>query len=149
MKKKLFILLTIIIGFFSCDNRKARQEAYTVIEDKTITLSYSAGDGLYYRREAGILLLGANPKLEVYCYVTNTSDYGGLFKFNATLSSQGQTLYFKAEEYIGSGNRVMLSQKKEINPFSFETNVNVDDWNIIPPNKTIQVSVTKYRTVYD
>ncbi len=139
----------IIIGFCSCDNRNERQEAYTVIEDKTITLSYSDGDGLYYEREAGILLLGVYPTIEVYCYVTNTSDYGGLFKLNASLSSQGQTLYFKAEEYIGSGNKVKLSQKKEINAFSFETNVNVDDWEIIAPEKTIQVSVTKYRTVYD
>jgi len=92
-------------------------------------------------------LFGTNPKLKVFCDVTNTSEHDGVFKFHATLSSQGNTVDFATEKFIKSGESTRLFQEKEINPFSFETNVQVDDWGINAPTITETKEVIKYRTV--
>jgi hypothetical protein len=109
-------------------------------QTQNITLTYLVKDNnLYYNRITGAILLGENPKLRVYTTVTNTSDYGGVFKFYAKLSSQGNSIEFQNEKYIGSGSTVTFSEEKEINPYSFETNVKVDSWGIIAPIKTVQL----------
>ncbi|NVO09601.1 MAG: hypothetical protein HXX16_06545 [Bacteroidales bacterium] len=107
---------------------------------KEVPLTYLIKDNkLFYDRESGATLLGVNPKLKVYTTITNTSDYGGVFKFYAKLSSQGNTVEFSEEQFIASGQAVTFSQVKDINPYSFQTNVQVDDWGIIAPTKTIDV----------
>ncbi len=150
-------MLVLILCVLSCNDpgsnnksRDSRQEAYTVIEKQEVTLTYLVDDNnLEYDRIDGMILLDELPRLKVYCTVTNTSDYGGNFVFYATLSSQGNQIEFRDEEYIGSGEKVTFSQEKEINHYSFESNVKVVDWGIIAPTKTVDVEVTKYRTVYD
>ena len=82
---------------------------------------------MYYNRTNGATLLSENPKLKVYCTVTNTSDYGGVFKFYATLSSQGNKVNFEDEQFLASSATATFSEEKEINPYSFETNVSVDE----------------------
>jgi hypothetical protein len=85
--------------------------------------------------------------MNVHATVTNTSDYGGVFKLYAKLSSQGNTIDFETEEYIAAGATKELVQEKEINPFSFETNVQAEERYIIAPTKSVDVQVTKFRTV--
>jgi len=125
------LLLSLLFSFQSCNNGPKTQ---------SVTLSYLIKDNnMHYQRIAGVVLLGENPKMKVYATVTNTSDYGGVFKFYAKLSSQGNTIEFNNEQYIASGSTIEFSEEKEINPYSFETNVKVVDWGIIAPTKTIQL----------
>jgi hypothetical protein len=151
IKGCFLILFFLLITFLqSCGNStpKTREEPYTVIEKQNVTLTYLIKDNeIYYQRIIGAVLLGENPKMKVYATVTNTSDYAGVFKFYAKLSSQGNTIDFETEEYIGAGATKVLVQEKEINPYSFETNVQVDKWGVIAPLKSVDVQVTKYRTV--
>ena len=135
---------------YSCSDSKpkTRQEQYTEIEKQEITLTYLVNDNkIHTHRTDGAILFGNKPKMKVYCSVTNTSDYGGVFKLYAKLTSQGGVLDFENEQYISAGSTVELSEEKEINPYSFETNVEVGDWGIIAPTKTVDVEVIKYRTV--
>ena len=144
------IIICICCFFLSCGSStpRTREEQYTEIEKQEITLTYLVNNqNVYYQRTDGVLLFNENPKMKVYCSVTNTSDYGGVFKFYAKLTSQGNVIDFENEQYIGAGLTVELSEEKEINPYSFETNVEVGDWGIIAPTKTVDVEVIKYRTV--
>lgn len=143
----MVFLFAIILQ--SCNSTpKTRQEQYMVVEKKEITLTYLISDNtMHYHRTSGAILWGENPKMEVNCVVTNTSDYSGVFKFYAELTSQGDVLNFQDEQYIGAGSTVELSEEKEINPYSFEANVKVVDWGIIAPKKIIDVTVYKWRTV--
>ena len=151
IKGSLLISLLILICFFqSCGNStpQTRKEPYTVIEKQNITLTYLVkNNDIYYQRIMGAIAFGQNPKMKVYATVTNTSDYGGVFTLYAKLSSQGNTIDFGTEEYIAAGATKELVQEKEINPFSFETNVKVEERYIIAPTKSVDVQVTKYRTV--
>ncbi len=151
LKGCFFISLVLLVTFLqSCGNStpKTKEEPYTVIEKQDTTLTYLIKDNeMHYNRIVGAILLGQNPGMRVYATVTNTSDYAGVFKLNATLSSQGNTIEFEVEEYIAAGATKDLIQSKEINPYSFETNVKVDKWGITAPKRSINVPVTKYRTV--
>ena len=148
--------LALIITIISCDSgnsssydgggRSSHEEAYTVTEETEIRLTY-INESLYYSRTPGFIF--DNPTMEVYCDVTNTSDYGGVFTLYCTLTSQGSEVYFEDEAYISSGETVRLSEIKDINAYSFETNVKADSWGILAPTKTVQSEVTEYRTVYD
>jgi len=144
------LMLLIVFLFQSCGNSapKTREEQYTEIEKQEITLTYLVNDNkIYSHRTDGAILFGENPKMKVYCSVTNTSDYSGVFKLYAKLTSQGNVIDFEDEKYIGAGSTVELSEEKEINPYSFETNVEFGDWGIIAPTKTVDIEVVKYRTV--
>lgn len=146
----LFLMLLLIFFFQSCGNSapKTREEQYTEIEKQEITLTYLINNNkIYYHRTTGAILFGENPKMKVYCSVTNTSEYSGVFKLYAKLTSQGNVIDFQNEQYIGAGSTIELSEEKVINPYSFETNVEVGDWGIIAPTKTVDVEVIKYRTV--
>ena len=125
----LLMLLSLFI--LSCNSSPKTQE---------VNLTYLIKDNnLFYDRESGSTFLGENPKLKVSTTVTNTSDYGGVFKFYAKLSSQGSIVEFNEEQFIASGQTVTFSQTKVINHYSFQTNVVVDNWGIIAPIKTINL----------
>ena len=127
---------------------RTKEEAYTVIEKQDVTLTYIIKDDhIYYHRTDGAILFNESPKMKVYSTVTNTSDYGGVFRLYAKLSSQGNTIEFETQEYIAAGSTKELSQEKEINPFSFETDVKIDTWGITAPTVSVDKQVTKYRTV--
>jgi len=133
ISKLLFSTVVLIIAGLipACNSGPKTQD---------ITLSYLVKDDvMHYQRIGGAILIGVNPKMQVSVTITNTSDYGGVFKFYAKLSSQGNSIEFNEEKYIKSGETVTLTQEKEINPYSFESNVNVDSWEIIAPTKTIQI----------
>jgi hypothetical protein len=103
-----------------------------------VNLTYLIKDNkLFYDRIPGSTLFNENPKLKVSTTVTNTSDYGGVFKFYAKLTSQGNVIEFSEEQFIESGKTVTFSQTKEINHYSFQANVEVENWGIIAPIKTI------------
>ena len=105
-----------------------------------ITLTYWAdANKMHYERLTGVILLEQNPRLKVYATVTNTSDYGGVFKFHAQLSSLGNTIEFNQEKFIAAGATVDFVQAKEINPYSFKTDIHVVEWKIIAPTKIIQL----------
>ncbi len=127
-----YLILIVLIGIFqACVNSTPKNHE--------IILTYLVKNkSMYYNRTNGATLLSENPKLKVYCTVTNTSDYGGVFKFYATLSSQGNKVNFEDEQFLASGATATFSEEKEINPYSFETNVSVDEWGIIAPTKTIE-----------
>ncbi len=131
MKKLLkYSLVIIFMTFlFSCDALERKEE---------ITLTYLIkNNDLVYTREPGLSLLNEFPKLKVETTVTNTSEYGGVFKFYATLSSQGNVINFSEEQYISSGQTVTFIQSKEIDHYSFQANVIVDNWGITPPTKIL------------
>ena len=144
LKKNFIILLFLFISFMlSCNHAP---EPYTVVEKQDVSLTYLIKDNkIYYERIGGAVLLGTNPNMKIHCTVTNTSDYGGVFKLFAKLSSQGNILEFQKEQYIDHGATVEFTDEKECNPYSFETNVKVDAWGIAPPTKSINVQVTKYK----
>lgn len=144
----LILLLVSSFVFLQSCAKRTRQEPYTEIEKTQITLTYYVPENkMYHQRQGGAVLFGTNPRLKVFCDVTNTSEHDGVFKFHATLSSQGNTVEFATEKFIKSGESARISQEKEINPFSFETNVQVDDWGINAPTITETKEVIKYRTV--
>lgn len=143
----ILILLGFVLLLQSCAKR-TRQEPYTEIEETNITLTYIISDNvMHHQRIGGTILLGENPRMKEYCDVTNTSDHGGVFKFRATLSSQGESVEFKDEKFIKSGDTERLLEEKEINPFSFKTNVKVDNWGVTAPTINERKEVIKYRTV--
>lgn len=90
-----------------------------------------------YERTPGIPLLKVNPKIKAWVTVTNTSDYGGVFQFNAKIFCQGNTIELGAEEFIPSGSTIDLEDEVEINPHSFEAQITAD-WKVIAPVKTIE-----------
>ncbi len=153
-KKTLLLFASFILMafFISCGEteRKSHKEAFTVIEQQEVTLEYIVKDGLYHHRTDAILAgFVSNPKMKVYCTVTNTTNYNGVFKLYATMSCQGDKIEFNAEEFIPAGSAKEISCEKEINPFSFEADVKIDNWGITPPTVTVAKEVTKYKTVYD
>jgi len=144
---RVLLLLGVISLFQSCVKR-TRQEPYVETEKTQITLTYLVNEKtMFYKREGGAILFGSNPRLKAYCDITNTSEHDGVFKFYATLTSQGNSVEFEDEKFIKSGQSARLSEEKEINPFSFETNVVVDKWGIKAPTITESKEVIKYRTV--
>lgn len=126
-----FILSLIVSSTLiqACDSRPKTQD---------ITLTYLIKDNtLYYNRVDGSTFIGIHPRLEVSTTITNTSDYGGVFKFFAKISSQGNVIEFNDEQFIASGQTITFSQTKDIEHFSFQKNIQIDSWGIIAPIKTI------------
>ncbi len=156
MKSKIFFLLSIftLLILNSCkkcvdvDVPYIVEEPYTDTEKIDIKLDYNIKDNtVYYHRIGGAILLGENPKMEVYTTVTNTSNYGGTFKFYVYLSSQGNRLDFQTEEYISAGSTEKISIVKELNPYSFTANIKVEKWGVIAPTVSVDKEVTKYKKV--
>jgi hypothetical protein len=156
--KKVILSITVLclLCLQACSSEKRREEkrtrteSYIDYEKEQVTLTYIVKDShMYYHRTDGnpIPMFEKLPRLKAYCTLTNTSDYGGTFKFYATLSSLGNTISFETQEYIAAGSTVLISQEKEINHHSFKSSVQVDSWGIIPDTKEIIKEVVKYRTV--
>lgn len=122
---KYFPIFTFFIFLFSCGVFDRKEE---------ITLTYLIkNNDLLYTRVPGLSLLNQFPKLKVETTVTNTSEYGGVFKFYATISSQGNSMKFSEEQFIAAGQKVTFLQEKEIDHHSFQADLKVDDWGIIAP----------------
>lgn len=103
-----------------------------------IQLSYLVKENkMSYQRIPGAKLLGQKPRLKASVVVTNTSDYGGVFKFYATMTSQGNSITLQNEEYIAAGATIELSDDVEINHYSFDADVEIPNWGISAPVKTI------------
>jgi len=155
--KKIFLFIGVFLSIEfiqSCQNCDlvdvpyTEQEAYIEMETQDIKLTYSIeDDNVYYSRIDGTILFGDNPQLKVHCIVTNTSENGGEFEFYATLSSQGDKVDFSQKRYIGAGDTYDFEITKEINSYTFQANVEVDDWGIIAPTVSVEKEVTKYRDV--
>lgn len=129
--KTLTFVLLLMVFVQSCKSEPTQQE---------ITLTYLVKDNkLQYNREDGSTFLGVNPKFTVFATVTNTSDYGGVFKLYAEVSSQGDKISFSQEQFIASGETVTISQTKEINHYSFQANLSFDNWGIVAPTKVITI----------
>jgi len=140
-----FLLIIVFLSLLVHQSCQRTPRPYTVYENREVTLSYLVKDNkIYYERTMGAALLGVNPKMKVSCTVTNTSDYSGIFKLKATLMSQGNSLDFEKEQFIASGATALISEEKEINPYTFEANVSAS-WNIEAPTKTLIVPITKYK----
>ncbi len=153
LKKILVFFIFIFLIFVSCKKDCIEvevpytvEEEYTDIEMQDIHLKYESGK-LYHSRIGGAILFGENPQYEIECSVTNTSEYGGKFKLYATLSSQGDILKFSEEAYIGAGVTHDYEATKEINPYTFEANVEVIDWGIVAPVVSVEKEVIKYKDV--
>lgn len=103
-----------------------------------ITLTYLVKDNqMSYQRIPGTKLLNVKPRMKALVLVTNTSDYDGVFKFYATITSQGNSITLQDEEFIKSGQTVELGDEVEINHYSFDAGVEIPSWGIIAPVKTI------------
>jgi len=149
------LTLLLLLFLYSCkqdcidvDVPYTEQESYTDTEQETIKLEYNIENGgLYHKRIQGAVLFSENPKLEIYCTVRNISKEGGEFELYATLSSQGDKIDFNKAAYIGAGETYMFDITKEINPYSFSANIEVDTWGINAPYVKVEKEVTKYRDV--
>jgi len=150
-KFKKYILSIFVSVIFLClaiasSESKKTKIPYTVTEKQTVTLTYLIENNkLYYERSPGSTFFDELPSMKVYCTVTNTSEYGGIYKLYATLTSQGNTVDFADEKFIGAGATIELSETKKINHYSFQSNILVDKWGIVAPEKEIDVQVTKYK----
>jgi hypothetical protein len=152
--KMLFLMMGFGLLTNSCeeclevDVPYTEQEPYLVTEKTNVTLSYKISDGkMWHRRIEGTILFGDNPVLEIWTTVINTDEYGGTFTFSGKLSSQGNTVDFSDSHYISAGNTYKFVVQKEINPYSFKANVEVDNWSVRAPTVTVENQVTKYRDV--
>lgn len=152
--RKEILLCTVLLIIFACGGsnkqKKMRKEPYIDIVTKTIKLTYEVEEGgLYWQRHSGYIIDDSRPSIEISCMVSNTSEHGGTFVLYAYMSSQGSKIKFKVNKYIGAGETVSISQNKMINDYTFQTDVKVDKWGIIAPEKEIQKEVIKYKIVYD
>jgi hypothetical protein len=126
------------------------EEAYTVTESTNVTLSYEISNRkIYYSRIEGTntWLINVKPVMKIWTTVTNTDKYGGAFTFSGTISSLGNSFDFSESRYISAGNTYQFVIEKEINHYSFETDVKVDEWSVEAPTVTVDKPVTKYRDV--
>ncbi len=152
---KQFIILTIgICCFYGCKNCEQKVVAYTEeepykdFEYEQITLEYSVENNkLYYERKEGAIILGENPKFNVNCKVINKGEQGGEFELYATITSQGDKIEINEKKFIPAQSVGEFVIQKEINPFSFKADVNIEDWGIKPPTLDVKKEVTKYKTI--
>lgn len=158
--KNILILVFITSFFAACKNCETKmipyqsEESYTEMEPYSSTetveekLTFQIeGNNIFYRRIAGLIIGGDNPKIEIKSKVTNTSDHTGEFTLYATVTSQGDKIDFNEKAFIPPGTTFEFISIKEINPLSFKANLEVSDWGIIPPTISVEKEVTKYNEV--
>lgn len=112
------------------------------MEKVSVELTYSQERG-EWNREDGLPGF-VQPKLTVNCYITNTSAYDGMFKVHFVFNSQGDEVNFSASEYVRAGERKLFSIEKEINHFTFQTNVSCKI-SVDAPVIQVDQQVTRYR----
>ena len=150
----LFIILSLQFLLVSCKDCRNIQvpyyeeEPYQDIETTSKILSFKIeNDKIYYKRESGAIVFGDNPKLIVSATVTNTDDLSGDFTLTATVESQGDFVNFEKSIFINAHETVEIIAEKEINPFTFQANVEIKRWNVEPPTVSYEKQVTKFRTI--
>lgn len=148
-----FLLFSVFMNLFiSCKDctpievKYVEKEPYIGYEEEPNTLTYKIKGQMYYKRISGTLLFGNHPKLEAYCEVTNTSDYGGNFHFYANLTSSDNEVLLTSDKYIEAGRTVTMRAIEEIPHKSFQ-DVNVSEWGVDAPTIQIKKEVTLYRDV--
>ena len=140
MKPYLLFLYLILSLFSSC--KHVRKVPYTVMEKVSVELTYSQERG-EWNREDGLPGF-VHPKLTGNCYITNTSAYDGMFKMHFVFNSQGDEVNFSSSEYVRAGERKLFSIEKDINHFTFQTNVGCKI-SVETPVIQVDQQVTKYK----
>lgn len=143
---KIFYAI-MITTFFSCanintDTQRNQTEEYPPSESQVFSrvvelTSEIIPNSLKYERINGSTLLNENPKITLIASIRNTSDHNGTYKFSAILGSQGDQLEFSKEEYLMAGETKEMKIEKEINPYSFKSNIELLSTNILNP--TIEI----------
>jgi hypothetical protein len=155
MTKHFFIILFFFsILLNSCKNCETKtvsyveQEPYQTTEKEFEKLKYHVSDGkIHYGRIDGAILVGDNPSVQVKCSVINDGNEGGEFVLYAVLSCQGDKIEIRESKFIPAQSIGEFEVKKEVNPFSFKTEIQVDDWGIIAPTVETEKIVTKYKDI--
>lgn len=149
------LTLVLFLYFFSsCKNCETKtvsyieQEPYQDTETQYEKLDYHvADDKLHYNRVEGAILIGDNPKLQIKCSVINDGQEGGDFVLYAVLTCQGDKVEIREKKYIPAQSAGEFDVQKDVNPFSFKTDIEVEDWGIIAPTVAVEKVVTKYKDV--
>ena len=138
--KKLIYLLLVILSATAC--KHTRKVPYTETEIQKEKLSFTQETG-YWQRKDGFPGVSF-PKLVGYGFMTNTSTHDGTFKMHFVFSSQGDQLDVVATEYVKAGERKQIIMEKEINHYTFQTNVTMKTI-VEAPTLDVEKVVTKYR----
>lgn len=152
--KWMFSLFVVISFFTTCKDCKNKVVSYTIEEPYTETemtnvelTSEIVPNSMRYERNGGLLVLGENPKISMIAVIKNTSETDGTFEFSARVSSQGDIIDFKKSVFVSALSTAEVRIEKEINPFSFKTNLELVDYSIENPTVVKEKEVTKFRTV--
>ena len=149
MVKKL-VAYTFFI-FISCKDCRDIQvpyyeeEPYEAIEDVDYTLTFIAEEPVV-GREMGLQLLGVKPKAKGEVTIKNTSNYGGVFEIEVYFKRSLEEEQFRLtnSKYIDAGATETIQVEKEI---EYNEATKAISYNVFAPTKTIQKSVTKFRTI--
>ena len=139
MKNSIYLLL-LILSITSCKHIRKTPYAETEIQKETLSFTQETG---YWHRKDGFPGMSF-PKLVAYGYLTNTSTHDGTFNMHFLFSSQGDQLDVVATEYVKAGERKLVSIEREINHFTFQTNVDMKT-SVDAPTIDVEKIVTKYR----
>ncbi|NOT37852.1 MAG: hypothetical protein HOP11_10785 [Saprospiraceae bacterium] len=122
------------------------RESYTEMVSKSLELDYQKSS-LYYERIPGAILFDELPQLKTKCTISNSSKYGGNFILSARIESQGQNITFNESFYIPAYSTKDCEMVKNINHYSFQSDIELSSWKVTAPTITVQVEETRYRDV--
>ncbi|MBK6624964.1 MAG: hypothetical protein IPG30_08455 [Chitinophagaceae bacterium] len=77
----------------------------------------------------------------------NDGQEGGDFVLYAVLNLQGDKVEIRETKYIPAQGIGEFNVRKDVNPFSFKTDIEVEDWGILAPTVSVEKVVTKYKDV--
>ena len=147
-------LILFCLFFPSCKNCETKtisyieQEPYQTTESEFEKLDFHVSDNkLHYNRVEGVILVGDNPKLEIKYSVKKDGQEGGDFVLYAVLTCQGDKVEIRETKYIPAQGIGEFNVRKDVNPFSFKTDIEVEDWGILAPTVSVEKVVTKYKDV--
>ena len=123
-------LILFCLFFPSCKNCETKtisyieQEPYQTTESEFEKLDFHVSDNkLHYGQE------------------------GGDFVLYAVLTCQGDKVEIRETKYIPAQGIGEFNVRKDVNPFSFKTDIEVEDWGILAPTVSVEKVVTKYKDV--
>ncbi|NOT37873.1 MAG: hypothetical protein HOP11_10890 [Saprospiraceae bacterium] len=155
MKKliNLLICFVALISFTQCSNKcedinvpYTVRESYKELVHKSITLDHQMSR-LSYQRIPGAILIDELPQLKANCTISNSSKYSGNFTLAARFESQGQSVILEETFFIPAYTTKQCEIVKEINHYSFQSDIEVSSWDVTAPTITVQVEETRYRDV--